>query len=131
MLTATATRADADADTVLLSYVWKVNGTIRKTTPATSSLTDTFNLSQTGNGDAGDAVTVEVTPNDGTADGAVASDSAVVDAAPAPPTGLTATLSTRAVTLDWTTTPRPISPATTSIGRARSPGRTRSSTVRC
>jgi fibronectin type 3 domain-containing protein len=101
VLTATATRADADADTVLLTYVWKVNGTVRKTTSATTSLTDTFDLSQAGNGDGGDTVTVEVTPNDGTANGALASDSAVVDPAPAAPAGLTATLSTTAVTLDW------------------------------
>ena len=66
-LTATATRTDADpADTVNLTYVWKVNGVVKKTTSASSSLTDTFDLSQAGNGDVGDAITVEVTPNDGT-----------------------------------------------------------------
>ena len=35
----------------------------------------------TGNGDAGDVIRVEVTPNDGTADGATASDTATVQAA--------------------------------------------------
>ncbi len=77
-LTATATRADVDGDTVTLTYVWKVNGTTRKTTSGTSSLTDTFDLSQAGNGDDGETVTVEVTPNDGTVSGNAASDLAVV-----------------------------------------------------
>ena len=62
-LTATATKADADAaDTVTLTYVWKVNGVTRKTTAGSASLTDTFDLSLAGNGDAGDVVSVEVTP---------------------------------------------------------------------
>ena len=52
-VTATATKSDADADTVSLHYVWKVNGTTRKTTD-TTALTDTFDLSVAGNGDAGD-----------------------------------------------------------------------------
>ena len=52
-------------DTVSLHYVWKVNGTTRQTTD-TAALTDTFDLSAAGNGDAGDTVSVEVTPNDGT-----------------------------------------------------------------
>ncbi len=69
-LTATATRADLDGDAVTLTYVWKVNGATKKTTAASSSLTDTFDLSVAGNGDLGDTVTVEVTPNDGTTNGA-------------------------------------------------------------
>src|SRR5215211_6171073 len=101
LLTATATRADADGDGVTLTYVWKVNGVVRKTTSASTSLTDTFDLSQAGNGDAGDTITVEVTPFDGSVSGAVANDTAVVDAAPSAPTGLSAVLSTTAVTLDW------------------------------
>jgi len=44
---------------------------------------------------------VEVTPFDGSVSGAVANDTAVVDAAPSAPTGLSAVLSTTAVTLDW------------------------------
>ena len=78
LVTATATRADADGDAVTLTYVWKVDGTTVKTTSATSSLTDTLDLAQAGNGDKGETITVEVTPNDGTADGAAASDSEVV-----------------------------------------------------
>ena len=77
-LTATATRADADSDTVTLTYVWKVNGTVRKTTSNSSSLSDTFDLSQAGNGNNGDTITVEVTPNDGATNGTMVSDSASV-----------------------------------------------------
>ncbi len=100
-LTATATRSDADADAVTLSYVWKVNGTTRKTTAGSTALTDTLDLSQAGNGDPGDTVTVEVTPNDGSATGVAALDTATVDPAPNAPAGLTTSLSTTAVSLDW------------------------------
>ncbi len=68
VLTATATRADIDNDTVTLTYVWKQNGTVRKTTAATSSLTDTLDLSTIGAGN-NDVITVELTPNDGTVNG--------------------------------------------------------------
>src|SRR2546427_331567 len=82
-VTATATKADADGDAVTLTYVWKVNGVTKKTTAGSSSLTDTFDLSVAGNGNKGDTITVEVTPNDGTVDGAVASATAtVVNSAP-------------------------------------------------
>ncbi|MGE5690197.1 MAG: OmpL47-type beta-barrel domain-containing protein [Pseudomonadota bacterium] len=77
-LTATATRADTDGDAVTLTYVWKVNGTTVKTTPGTSSPTDTLDLSQPGNGGRGDTITVEATPNDGTADGTAVTDSETV-----------------------------------------------------
>src|SRR5207253_1684689 len=77
-LTATATRADVDGDSVTLTYVWKVNGVVKKTTSGSSSLTDTFDLSQAGNGNKGDTITVEVTPNHGTATAALVSDTATV-----------------------------------------------------
>ena len=77
-LTATTTKADTDGDPVTLTYVWKVNGVAKKTTPASSSLTDTFDLSVSGNGDKGETVTVDVTPNDGHVDGTTVTDSAVV-----------------------------------------------------
>ena len=58
VLTATATKADADAtDTVTLTYVWKKNGAIMQTVGPTTSLTDTYDLSVSGNGDPGDTVT--------------------------------------------------------------------------
>jgi hypothetical protein len=77
-LTATATKADPNGDPVTLTYVWKVNGTTRQTTSASTSLTDTFNLGLAGNGDRGDTITVTVTPRDGTANGTSAIDTAVV-----------------------------------------------------
>ena len=82
MLTATATRSDVDADTITLTYVWKVNGTVRKTTAGSSSLTDTFDLAGVGNGDGGDTVSVEVTPSDGTASGTTVSAQAIVSVVP-------------------------------------------------
>jgi hypothetical protein len=87
-LTATATRADVDGDAISLHYVWKVNGTVKrdvtKSVGDATDLTDSFNLAVAGNGDKGDTIRVEVTPNDGEADGATASDEAtVVNSAPA------------------------------------------------
>jgi cyclophilin family peptidyl-prolyl cis-trans isomerase len=70
-LTATATPHDADGDPVSLTYVWKVNGVVEQTT-TTSATTNTFDLSQANHGNKGQTVTVEVTPNDGTLNGAVA-----------------------------------------------------------
>ena len=77
-LTATASTDDIDGDTVSLTYVWKVNGTTVRTTGPTADLTDALDLSDAGNGDNGDTVTVTVTPNDGTVDGDDATDSANV-----------------------------------------------------
>ena len=78
-LTATATKADADGNAVTLTYVWKVNGVTVKTTSASNALTDTLDLSQPGNGDPGQQVTVTVTPNDGTDPGSpVVSNTATV-----------------------------------------------------
>lgn len=79
ILTATATKSDADSpgDTVTLTYEWDVNGSIQRTT-VTTALTDTFNLATAGNGDAGDVVTVTVTPSDGTIAGTSVDDSATV-----------------------------------------------------
>ena len=83
-LTASATTAYADADPVTLTYVWKVNGNIVRTHAGSPSSTDTFDLSLAGHGDKGDAVTVEVTPYDGTLAGPIVTATAVV--APTPPT---------------------------------------------
>ncbi|MGH2594990.1 MAG: metallophosphoesterase, partial [Actinomycetota bacterium] len=77
-LTATATRSDPDGDPITLTYVWKVNGAVVKTTAATASLTDTLDLSLAGNGDNGDVVSVELTPNDGTINGTLVSASTTV-----------------------------------------------------
>jgi hypothetical protein len=77
-LTATVTASDADGDPLTFTYVWKVNGTVVQTTAGTAALTDTLDLSQAGNGDRGDLVIVEVTPFDGTANGAIATANATV-----------------------------------------------------
>ncbi|MFL5750463.1 MAG: LamG-like jellyroll fold domain-containing protein, partial [Chloroflexota bacterium] len=69
LVTATATRSDVDGDTVTLTFVWRVNGAVKKTTSNTASLTDTFDLAATGNGNAGDALSVQVTPSDGSLSG--------------------------------------------------------------
>jgi fibronectin type 3 domain-containing protein len=104
-LTATATKADADGgDTVTLTFVWRVNGTVKKTTANSSSLTDTFDLRVAGNGDPGDSITVQVTPSDGAATGASASASATVvgdTSAPAQPGPATFTTTSASIALDW------------------------------
>lgn len=71
-LTATATATDSNGQAVMLTYVWKVGTNIVKTTPATSSLTDTLDLTGV-TIDSGATVTVEVTPNDGVTNGMIAS----------------------------------------------------------
>jgi Ca2+-binding RTX toxin-like protein len=71
VLAATATAADVEGDAVSLTYEWRVNGVVRRTV-TTTSLSDTFDLALPGNGSRGDAVSVTVTPNDGTEDGASA-----------------------------------------------------------
>ena len=82
-LIATASRNDDDGDPVLLTYVWKVDGVTKQTTSNVASLSDSFDLSATGNGDNGQTVTVTVTPNDGTEAGTSDIDTATVgNAAP-------------------------------------------------
>jgi hypothetical protein len=76
--TATATRGDVDTDAVTLTYVWKLNGVVTKTTTATSSLTDTLNLATTSAAN-GDSLSVEVTPNDGTTNGTMVSSTVTVN----------------------------------------------------
>jgi hypothetical protein len=86
VLTATVATSDVDpGDTVAATYVWKVGGTVVKQTSGSSSSTDTLDLSQPGNGDPGDVVTVEVTPSDGTTTGGTASASVTVRATPPGP----------------------------------------------
>jgi hypothetical protein len=81
-LTATATKSDSDGNPVTLTYVWKNGSTVVKTTSNTTSLTDTLDLSQSGNGDKSNTITVTVTPNDGIVDGSPASDTATVQNTP-------------------------------------------------
>ena len=76
VLLATASASDADGDSLLFTYVWRVNGVIRQTT-ATTARSDSFDLGRPGNGNKGDLVSVAVTASDGTL-GAVASASTTI-----------------------------------------------------
>lgn len=101
-LTATATASDADGDPVSLTYVWKVNGTTVRTF-TTSALSDSFS----GAKNAGDVVSVQVTPNDGTVNGTPVSASVTVAANPTAPAAKSATVQTNEdtpVTFDLTAT---------------------------
>ncbi|MCE5268513.1 MAG: M36 family metallopeptidase [Planctomycetaceae bacterium] len=80
VLTATATKSDADGDPISLTFVWKVNGAVRRTFASATALIDTFDLGISGNGDEGDVVTVAVTPSDGIVTGTAVNDSATISA---------------------------------------------------
>lgn len=84
-MTATVERVgDQNGDVVNFTYVWKKNGVEIKRTSNTSARTDTLDLSQPGNGDRGDVITVDVTPADSQASGAtVTLARTVADSAPA------------------------------------------------
>jgi DNA-binding beta-propeller fold protein YncE len=77
LLTADVAVSDADLDTVTLTYVWRVQGEVRRTFTTTAT-TDTFDLSLPHNGSPHDMITVTVTPNDGFTDGAAATATAFV-----------------------------------------------------
>ncbi|MGO9115920.1 MAG: dockerin type I domain-containing protein [Thermoguttaceae bacterium] len=82
VLTATATKSDAQGDPVTLTFVWSVNGVVERIFTSASSLTDSFDLSVLGYGVIGDTITVSVTPDDGYLFGASATDTATLTAAP-------------------------------------------------
>ncbi|MBI2803417.1 MAG: peptidylprolyl isomerase [Planctomycetes bacterium] len=86
-LTATATASDANGDTpITFTYNWSVNGGAPvKTTTGTTSTTDTLDLSapEVGALNPGDTITVTVTPNDGTDNGANASANVTINQPPA------------------------------------------------
>jgi hypothetical protein len=81
VLVATAAKADVDANSVTLTYVWRVNGTMKRMYSSSSAVSDSFDLSVAGNGDAGDVIWVDVIPSDGMMYGATVSDTATVAAA--------------------------------------------------
>ena len=78
VLIATATKAESHDNPVTLTYIWQVNGVVKRTFTSATALSDSFNLGIPGNGDSGDVITVQVTPNDGTQDGVTVSDTATV-----------------------------------------------------
>jgi CSLREA domain-containing protein len=77
-ITATATKTDAENNPITLTFTWKRNGTVVRTFSSLAALEDTLDLSEAGNGDKGDAITVEVTPNDGGFNGTIVSAQATV-----------------------------------------------------
>ncbi|HJW48744.1 MAG TPA: hypothetical protein VJ726_04955, partial [Candidatus Limnocylindria bacterium] len=77
MLTADVAVSDADLDTVTLTYVWRVEGEVRRTFTTTAT-SDVFDLSLPHNGTPHDTITVTVTPNDGISDGAAVTATAIV-----------------------------------------------------
>ena len=77
MLTADVTVSDADLDTVMLTYVWRVEGQVRRTV-ITTATSDQFDLSLPHNGSPHDMITVTVTPNDSFTDGAAVTATAFV-----------------------------------------------------
>jgi cyclophilin family peptidyl-prolyl cis-trans isomerase len=88
IMTATATKSDADGNPVTLTYQWEVNGQIVKQTVGTSNTTDTLDLTTISTLvpeltlAPGDFVMVTVVPNDGFIDGASVSDTVNVNSAP-------------------------------------------------
>jgi hypothetical protein len=77
MLTADVAVSDADLGTVMLTYVWRVEGEVRRTVTTTAT-SDRFDLSLPHNGSPHDMITVTVTPNDGFTDGAAITATAFV-----------------------------------------------------
>jgi hypothetical protein len=67
------TASDPNGDPITLTYQWQVNSTVVQTTPNTSSLTDTLDLSGVPNVASGNTVTVHVTPSNGTISGSMVS----------------------------------------------------------
>jgi DNA-binding beta-propeller fold protein YncE len=77
LLTADVAVSDADLDSVMLTYVWRVDGQVRRTVTTTAT-SDQFDLSLPHNGNPHDTITVTVTPNDGFTDGAAVTATAIV-----------------------------------------------------
>ena len=75
---ASIVKTDTDGDSVSVTWIWKVNGSPVRTFTSSSALSDSLNLAVAGNGDAGDTLSVEVTPNDGIVNGTTATASQVV-----------------------------------------------------
>jgi streptogramin lyase len=83
-LTASATGSSPTNHPVTFQYTWRVNGSVVKVTSFISSTTDSLDLSLPGNGDYGDSISVQVTPQDGVVQGSTVQASATVTK---PPTG--------------------------------------------
>lgn len=104
VLTATATTADVNGQTVKLTYIWKVGTTEVKTTSDTSNLTDTLDLSTLSEDAVGQVVTVSVTPNDGTTNGTAVTATRTISTNSAPTATVTLSPTTPTTTSTLTAT---------------------------
>ena len=64
-LTATVVKYDLNGDPVTLTFVWKVNGIVKRTFTSATAVTDTFDLRTRGDHNEKDKVSVTVTATDG------------------------------------------------------------------
>ena len=78
VLTATATDSDVYGNPVHANLCLDSRSWYGERTFTSTALTDTFNLSTLGAGDAGDTIVVSVTPNDGILSGTTVTDTATV-----------------------------------------------------
>lgn len=79
LLVATSSAADADGDTLSLTFTWRINGSVRQTTTGTASLSSSFDLRRAA-AKIGDRVTVDVTLSDGAATAAASASATVTPA---------------------------------------------------
>ncbi len=83
LLTAAVSGSDPEGDAINYTYEWQVNGIVVRTTTTTQAA-DFLDLSQTGQGDKTDTITVTVTPADAGGDGAPVTSAPAVVANSAP-----------------------------------------------
>ncbi len=108
IISATAAVTDPNSLTANLTYVWKVNGTMVKTTDPTTSVADTLDLNGLATPvNVGDVVSVEVTPSDTVATGStrIESKTIVANSAPATTVSISPASPTTTTTLTATASP--------------------------
>ncbi|BCM88819.1 extracellular exo-alpha-L-arabinofuranosidase [Abditibacteriota bacterium] len=82
-MTCTYTASDAEGDVLTPTYLWKKNGAV-----VSGESGATLDLSKTGNGDKGDAISVTVTVSDGTTSSAAVTSSSITIVDPAATSGV-------------------------------------------
>lgn len=82
VLRATVTVSDPDGDPIAVSYIWRVNGVVMRSQPATSALSDSYDLSLPARGDVSNLITVTATATDGSATASAAETVRVANTAP-------------------------------------------------
>jgi hypothetical protein len=78
VLTATALVVDPGSP-VTFTYVWRVNGVVKRTTSGTTATTDSLDLSARGLSRQGDVVTCEVSATDGSSSGSATAQAVVTN----------------------------------------------------